>query len=138
MRFLPPLIAVPLLAFAPLPAPRGPEADLAKMQGVWVVEYFIGNGERMPANQENVWTIAAGGRVTTTFAGLPSNRFTLELGAGKVPRPMDMVLPDGERKLGRYWLDGDRLAVGHGPERPADLSGKGSGVGVWVLKRRKP
>jgi len=41
------------------------------MQGVWVVESFIGNGERMP-------------------------------------------------------------------ERPADLSGKGPGVAVWILKRKAP
>ena len=56
---------------------------------------------------------------------MPSTRFTLELGGGKVPRPADWVIGE-ERKPGRYRLDGDRLEVGIGPEgkRPADLSGK--------------
>jgi uncharacterized protein (TIGR03067 family) len=129
------LLFAPLsLAFAPAPEPKGPAADLAKMQGVWVVESFIGDGVRIPATQENVWTIA-GNRVTTTFAGMPSTRFTLELGEGKVPRPVDWVIGE-ERKPGRYRLDGDRLEIGIGPERPADLSGKGSGVAVWILRRK--
>ncbi len=93
------LTALTLLAFAPLPAPRGPNADLARMQGVWVVEYFIGNGERMPATQESVWTIDRG-RVATAFGGMPGTKFTLGLGAGKVPRPADWVI-GSERKLGR-------------------------------------
>jgi uncharacterized protein (TIGR03067 family) len=128
------LFALLSLAFAPAPAPKGPAADLAKMQGVWVVVSFIGDGVRMPATQENVWTIA-GSRVTTTFAGMPSTRFTLELGHGKVPRPIEWVIGE-ERKPGRYRLDGDRLEVGIGPERPADLSGKGRGIAVWILKRK--
>src|SRR5262249_12053598 len=75
MRRLLPVLVLLSLAFAPAPLPKGPAADLEKMQGVWVVESFIGNGVRMPATQENVWTIA-GSRVTTTFAGMPSTRFT--------------------------------------------------------------
>ena len=129
------LFALLSLAFAPAPAPKGPAADLAKMQGVWVVESFIGDGKRM-ASQESVWTIA-GSRVTTTFGGMESTRFTLELGHGKVPRPVDWVIGQ-ERKPGRYRLDGDRLEVGLGPKRPADLSGKGSGVAVWILRRKRP
>src|SRR3954464_9504364 len=85
MRRVLPLLAVLPLAFAPLPPAKGPVADLARMQGAWVVVSFIGNGERMSATQENVWTVAAGGRVTTTFGGMPSTSFTLELGSGKVP-----------------------------------------------------
>jgi len=136
MRYLVLPLAILCLAFAPAPAPKGPAADLAKMQGVWVVESFIGDGVRMPATQENVWTIA-GNRVTTTFAGMPSTSFTLDLGHGKVPRPVDWVI-SGERKPGRYRLDGERLEVGLGRERPVDLSGKGAGVAVWALRRKAP
>ena len=51
-----------------------------------------------------------------------------------------MTNPAPRLVAGRYRLDGDRLEVGIGPEgkRPADLSGKGSGVAVWILKRMAP
>jgi uncharacterized protein (TIGR03067 family) len=142
MRRVVPLLIVLSLGFAPAPVYRGKPGpakdDLARMQGVWVVESFIGDGVRMPATQENVWTMT-GNRVTTTFSGMPSTEFTLELGDGGVPRPADWVIGK-ERMPGRYRLDGGRLEVGIGPEgkRPPDLSGKGAGVGVWILKRKAP
>ena len=136
MRRILPLLGILSIAFAPLPAPKGPAADLAKMQGVWVVESFIGDGVLMLATQENVWTIA-GSRVTTTFAGMPSARFTLELGHGNVPRPVDWVIGE-ERKPGRYRLDGERLEVGIGPERPATCPARDSGLPCGSCGARPP
>lgn len=125
-------------AFPPVPRPKTTpqEADLKAMQGVWVLETFIGNGKRTPATQEQTWTVT-GDRVATTFDGMLSTKFRIELGAGKEPRPLDWLLDD-ERKLGRYRLRDGKLEVGLGPTRPPDLSGKGSGVGVWIWKRKAP
>ena len=135
------LIVLSSLAFAPAPVyrPRSDPraADLKALQGVWVVAYFIGNGERMPSTQEATWRIE-GANVTTTFGGKPSSRFTLVLGEAGVPRHLDLVKDDGERMPGRYQVEGDRLEVGIGKERPGDLSGRGEGVGVWILQRKKP
>jgi uncharacterized protein (TIGR03067 family) len=141
VRFTVPLLAVASLGFAPLPFPKPDPSkkDLQRMQGAWVLVDSHRDGRHDDLRHEAVWVIE-GHRLTISLDGTPERPRSIALDGRTAPPSLDLGpgRPGDHPLAGRYRVDGDTLTVRIGVERPADLSGRGPGNGVWVFKRRKP
>lgn len=144
LRCSPYLLA--LLGAASLRAQEAARSALEEQQGVWVAERFVRDGKETPAEivrsitrtvekDHVVWK-----RDGKNFAGT-----TIVLDSSKMPATID-VLPDGgpargERVLGIYKRDGDRLTICMAdPDRPRPREFKaeeGSRQTLMVFTRRK-
>jgi uncharacterized protein (TIGR03067 family) len=139
-----PLLAVALssLAFAPAPFPKpnAPRDDLKKLQGRWVLIYWVEDGRRQREKEKLIWLIE-GNHVSTLTDGPLPRPFFISLDPHSTPPAIDVRSSQKKPSylFGRYSVDGDTLRVCFGKgKRPAGLSGgEEATFGVWVFQRPK-
>jgi uncharacterized protein (TIGR03067 family) len=141
-----------ILAVAALAAPADAKpddvsaADLAKMQGDWMVVSMKASGTEVPDDEaqalfrtvkENRYSVARYSKVVGSG--------TFKIDAAKMPRTIDSQpdkSPDGKPILGIYEFDGDKLRVCNalpGKPRPTTFDAKllsGHTVIVWEPEKR--
>jgi len=144
------ILASLLLAPAEVSCPDNvvPEtaADLARMQGDWMVATIKSNGLQQPQDEaeslfrtvkDNTYVIS---RYSREFA-----RGVFKLDATQTPRTIDSTpanSPDGTALLGIYEFDGDKLRVCNAPPgkpRPKDFVariGSQHTVTLWERERK--
>jgi uncharacterized protein (TIGR03067 family) len=144
-RWLLLLVAVPGMAFAPVPKPKPAKPDLVKeelkrLQGKWErVSLSLGDLAFRPAKDEAL-SVFKDDRLTWFVSGKVTDQWRVAPGPATRPGQMDLLGEEGERILCLYKLEGDTLTMcWHADSvegRPADLRPL---PGVWaqVLKRAK-
>src|SRR5947207_14829 len=103
------------VAFAPAPLPRrgapaDAAADLAAMQGEWVLDHSHSGGMRTPADEQQTVWLFEGDAVTTYWGGRRASRFSVRLDRRQRPGAID-VRQGAALVPGRYGLSGDTLTV---------------------------
>jgi uncharacterized protein (TIGR03067 family) len=115
------------------------EVDLEKLQGKWIIESFLYNGNPVEMMKDAVRQFK-----DDKYTLVPKNsdgiEGTFKLDSEKKPREIDMVV-NGRMLKGIYDLDGDTLKVSYsltGGERPTEFESKpDSGTTLIVHKRMK-
>jgi uncharacterized protein (TIGR03067 family) len=143
-------LAAQLCAFGALAQPQEPQAaatlteELARHQGTWVADSFRRDGEDAPANVVRTITrVVEGERVVWKREGRSFAATTVILDPARDPCWID-VIPEGgphrgERILGIYRLDNDRLTIcmaDAGRPRPSEFQAEaGSGHNLMIFVR---
>jgi uncharacterized protein (TIGR03067 family) len=121
--------------------------ELKRHQGTWAVTSSIYDGQ--PASEQiirSIKRIVHDNHVVWERDGKRFAGTTIELDPAAEPKTID-VIPDGgrnrgERVLGIYKLDGDRLTIcmaAPGRPRPKEFqAGKGSGCTLRTFQRDRP
>jgi uncharacterized protein (TIGR03067 family) len=128
------------LAGAALGGDQAVKDELKRHQGTWSVTSSIYDGQ--PASAEivrSIKRIVTGDRVVWERDGQRFAETGIEVDPTREPKAIDVIPDDGrnrgERVLGIYRLEGDRLTIvmaAPGQPRPTEFRGdKGSG---WVLR----
>ena len=104
---------------------------LEQLRGAWQAVRMETAGGPLPAEAANrVRYVFEGGRVTLFEDGKPVGTGSVSLDASASPATIDVLMLDGpgrgQAALGVYAIDGDRLTLCTGPERPGGLSAAGS------------
>lgn len=128
-----------LLVWSPVSGDPARE-ELDRHQGVWRTSTSIHDGQEASAElARSITRTVSGDHVVWKRDGKSFAGTRIELDASRHPKAID-VIPDGgrnrgERVLGIYKLEGDRLTIcmaGPGKPRPSEFrSEKGSG---WTLR----
>jgi len=121
------------------------DADLAKIQGAWVLTGLEKQGETIPA-PEGAGTFIFGKdkKLVMKEKGKADKEGTFTMDASKNPKELDLIGPKGKEKEIMhtiYQLDGDTLKLAfsaEGPkgERPTVFDSKKAAI--LILKRQKP
>ena len=121
--------------------------ELKRHQGTWAVTSSIYDGQ--PASQEivrSIKRIVTGDHVVWERDGKRFAGTRIEVDPSREPKTID-VIPDGgrnrgERVLGIYKLEGDRLTIAMaapGQPRPKEFqAAKGSGWTLRTFRRERP
>ena len=135
-----------LVAWSPVMGEPARE-ELERQQGVWRTSTSIYDGQEAPADlARSITRTVSGDHVVWKRDGKSFAGTRIELDPSREPKAID-VIPDGgknrgERVLGIYKLDGDRLTIGMagpGKPRPSEFrSEKGSGWTLRTFVREKP
>jgi uncharacterized protein (TIGR03067 family) len=144
------LVVLPTSALAARP----PKNDLRPLQGTWKIKANVVDGTAFPKGLlAKARVIIKGDQMTqkpelviengTFKLGDPAGfTVTLEVGASKSPKHLDVVVVAGKEKVrarGAYLLEKDTLKICFNPKaRPKDFTSKaGSGNILLVLEREK-
>jgi len=137
------LVAIRPCAAAP-PDKEALRAERERHQGTWTVTSSIYDGQPAPdALVRSIERVVTGDHVVWKRDGKSFSGTKVELDPAPEPKTLD-VIPDGgrnrgERVLGIYRLDGDRLTIcmaAPGQPRPKEFkAGKGSGCTLRTFRR---
>jgi uncharacterized protein (TIGR03067 family) len=117
--------------------------ELDRLQGTWAFVSVEANGNKAPADKlKDLRWVIRGDQLFRREGGRTIAEATIRLDPTRKPKTIDLAGKDKEgrsrRGLGIYELDGDRLKIALGKERPAEFrSAPGSGV-VLTDCRREP
>jgi uncharacterized protein (TIGR03067 family) len=140
-------LAAAWLAAGALGDDQAVQDELKRHQGTWSVTSSIYDGQ--PASEEivrSIKRIVTGDRVAWERDGKHFAETRIEVDPAREPKTID-VIPDGgpnrgERVLGIYKLEGDRLTIAMaapGQPRPKEfLAAKGSGCILRTFQRERP
>ncbi len=142
-RFLPPLVAIAVLAVATSNARPGD--DLKDLEGKWKAVYFERDGKEVKLQNETFSTITGDKYVIKSGDNVVAAG-TMKLDPSKNPKAVDITYTDGPDKgktfKGIYQIDGDTSkfcrAGAPDQERPTEFKTKeGSGGFIVMYKRLK-
>jgi uncharacterized protein (TIGR03067 family) len=141
--------ALGLLSFVPLigmvAAEEKADADLAKIQGSWILTSLEIQGKTIPAPEgSGTFIFSKDKKLVMKEKGKADKEGTFAMDAGKNPKELDLIGAKGkEEEVMRtiYQLDGDTLKLAfsaEGPKggRPTAFDSKKAAI--MVLKRQKP
>ena len=135
--------AASIAAAADKPTPQEVEA----MQGTWVIESFIGNGDALPADKIRSWRrIVVGDRVTWKRGDETLVELSIKYDPRAKPMTLDSTIESGESKgqtmHAIYELKGDELRMCFAPPdkpRPKEFSSTpGSDLLLYTARRMRP
>ena len=140
------ILAAGLLVAAQAPKEDAAKADLAKLQGEWVMTSKTYDGQETPAEDLKAFRrTIAGNKYTVTITkgdNVQTVKGTFTLDPTKKPKVIDVKPDEGEAIKGIYEVDGDtqKLCMAAlDAERPAEFASKeGTRQSLIVWKRVKP
>lgn len=119
-------------------------SDLQRVNGPWVPESIVFNGQPLPAELLNKIRVelSDGGYVATVDQAVERGTFTFD--ESKSPKEMDVTITAGPRKnntiLAIYKLDGDKSTVCYGAtdgQRPMSFAAP-AGSQFMLIEYRRP
>jgi uncharacterized protein (TIGR03067 family) len=114
------------------------KSDQDKIQGTWVCESAVRDGESLPADGvKSIKITFKGDKATMLAGGDKKKEATFKLDPGKKPREITLSPTDGgKEQKGIYAFDGESLKICAGEERPPEFTAKeGTKRMLMVLKR---
>jgi uncharacterized protein (TIGR03067 family) len=130
---------------ADAPATDSDAADLAKMQGDWMVASLTNDGIKLSNDEaQTLFRTVKGNRFTIFRFSKPLNQGTFKIDATKKPKTIDSMgsKPNSKPILGIYEFNGDTLKICNalpGMPRPTDFEAKpGSNHSclVWMPEKK--
>jgi uncharacterized protein (TIGR03067 family) len=116
------------------------KSDQDKIQGTWVGESAVRNGEALPAKEAKAIKITFKGdkaTVQTEEDGMKAEA-TFTLDPSKKPMEITFSLTDGAKEeKGIYAFDGENLRICAGKERPSEFAVKKGSQGMLVVLKRE-
>ena len=122
------------------------QKDIEAMQGVWTIESFTVDGNKISPEQLKNWRrIVEGNHVTWKNGPATIAELDIKFDRTKKPMTLDSTIATGDNKgetlLAIYELNGDELRVcfaSPGKPRPTEYSSKpGSGQSLYTARRVK-
>ena len=117
-------------------------SDLERLQGTWqAVKITTAGGPLPPGSASRVRYVFEADRVTLLEGGRPSGSGTFTLRPDDVPPALEVEMDDGpargQNAAGIYALDGDRLRICIGPDRPSSFDAVGTAACVELERHRE-